>query len=498
MEPMDTDDHSYDVGNLSEVECTAVGGPAQPGDLVLDDDLCWPDTSKGNVAEILDEQTAAMRVMDTKVDADPISNKSVDQVGMEEDEGGAASTCLAALPELLQPKALSEKTLKMFTGIERGPVTSGDGKVLEQLSLRVLKAVHTAIQTLNVAANKAVHESCDLLDEQEARAFLAADLMGVELVRGKGANESRTVGEQIDHLLRGEKTKDKAIRSGIRSRKSKARSKPGGEAKLAELDAEQQRKRAEHWDAAVVLDLPDPNVTKVKTERERPPPPPPPPPRVPTTADIAKLDEAIVSADADVVAARRRLERADAAMQECMTEWTEAASTGHHLIEEEDQEEWEALLSVRADLEQEWKNHRELVGELRREHMEADLRLYDAREAARAASEDVAMEKRLAALDAELKAKQAAAAAAYDERRRLDKHRALMELYDTMAQEEIQAYVRRRRPCDDPFKDSPLRKPLAPGTPSTYNLRGDPSTWRLPSPTAVYDLRGPMPPSPPP
>eukprot|EP00966_Prymnesium_polylepis_P020727 476994-Prymnesium_polylepis.1 len=97
--------------------------------------------------------------------------------------------------------------------------------------------------------------------------------MGVEIVRGKAANESRKIGEQIDELLRGEKAKDKAIRSGIRSRKAKARKKPDAEAKLRALDDEQRRKRAEHWDAPIVLDLPDPRSV-IKVERVRPPPPP--------------------------------------------------------------------------------------------------------------------------------------------------------------------------------------------------------------------------------
>eukprot|EP00966_Prymnesium_polylepis_P121391 2805602-Prymnesium_polylepis.1 len=104
---------------------------------------------------------------------------------------GAAAECLSALPELLQPKALTEKALKMFTGAEKGAVKSGDGAALEQLSLRVLKSIHAAIKALNLVTNADVRACCGLLDDQEARAFLAADLMGIELVRGSLANESR-------------------------------------------------------------------------------------------------------------------------------------------------------------------------------------------------------------------------------------------------------------------------------------------------------------------
>ena len=114
---------------------------------------------------------------------------------------------------------------------------SGDGKVIENMTLRILKSVKVAVEDLNLASNEAAHESCGLIDDQEGRAFVATDLMGVEIVRGDAVNESRKIGEQIDELLRGEKARDKAIRSGIRSRKAKARKKPDAEAKLLATSA---------------------------------------------------------------------------------------------------------------------------------------------------------------------------------------------------------------------------------------------------------------------
>ena len=150
----------------------------------------------------------------------------------------------------------------------------------------------------------------------------------------------------------------------------------------------------------MALDLPDPSVTKVEKERERPPPPstPTPPPfQPPTAATIAKLDEAVVLADADVVAARRRVERAETYQQKCLAEWTEAASIGHDF----DDENHAALLVVRAELAQEWEKHHALVVELRREQADAEYRLDEARDAAREAREDVEAEKRIAARTAE-------------------------------------------------------------------------------------------------
>ena len=301
-----------------------------------------------------------------------------------------------------------------------------------------------------------------------------ADLLGIELARGSRTNESRKVGEQIDELLRGEKARDAQIRKGIRSRKAKARSKPGAEAKLTELDAEQHRRRAEHWDAEVTLNLPDPITTKVETERERPPPPPKPPPRLPTVADLAKLDAAVVRADADVVAARRRYKRAEVTMQKCLTEWTEAASIDDH---EWDDEGRAALRDVRANLEAEYEAHRALVGELRRGLADAEHRHREARDAAQEARDDGAAEKQAAARAAEFQARMAARA----ERFRLEKHGKLMAFYDSMTPEELREYLqargRARQAQRD--KDSPP-PPLAPGPPRRY------------------DMRGPLPPPPPP
>jgi hypothetical protein len=487
MEPMDTDEASDGVAFDPKVVCAPVEGAALTEDLVLTDADCWPENSVAIDTENVDAQISDARVTNLEAISEPSVEQPVDQEEEEEEEVGAAAECLSGLPELLQPKALSEKALNKFTGAEKGPVMSGDGAVLEQLSLRVLKSISAAIKALNLVTNADVHACCGLLDDQEARAFLAADLLGIELVRGSRANESRKVGEQIDTLLRGEKARDKLIRKGIRSRKSKARGKPGAESKLPALDVEQRRKRAEHWDAAVALELPDTSVTKVEKERERPlpPPPPTPPPSTapPTAAAIAKLDEAVALADCDVVAARRRLERSEAAMQECLAQRLEAAKVGHN----HDDDAYADLLTVRAELATEWEQHRALGLELRREQADAEDRLAEARDAAKEARDDVAMATRSAELEAEWRARQAA----IDERFRLERHRRLMEFYDTMTPDELRDYLqakgRARQAQGDKESPPPL---LAPGPPRTYDLRGDPSDWQLPSPP-------PPPPSPP-
>ena len=129
------------------------------------------------------------------------------------------------------------------------------------------------------------------------------------------------------------------------------------------------------WGTLVELELPS---APIEVKRERPPPQPPPPPRLPTAAEIAKLDEAVARGEADAVAARRRLERAEAAMAKVLAERLEAASIGHWF----DEEAWAALQLTRTELAQEWEKHRELVMALRQEQTEIELLLDDARFAA--------------------------------------------------------------------------------------------------------------------
>ena len=73
---------------------------------------------------------------------------------------------------------------KMVIGITNAPLPSGDGKVVDGLTLGDLKTIKQTVALLNLKTNTAVHEACGCLDDQEGRAFLAADVIGVELVRG--------------------------------------------------------------------------------------------------------------------------------------------------------------------------------------------------------------------------------------------------------------------------------------------------------------------------
>eukprot|EP00966_Prymnesium_polylepis_P166725 3853906-Prymnesium_polylepis.1 len=261
------------------------------------------------------------------------------------------------------------------------------------------------------------------------------------------------------------------LKGAARKRKTDARKKQLTAEELANKLKAIDEKLA--WDllayacTAVELELPE-GVVQVK--RERPPPAPPTP--VETESQlrdaVQAAEDAAAIAECDLVAARRCMERADSVRKELHNARMESAFGGWKL----DDEAYEALKVQRAELDAAWDRHLATASELRQYYKDAQLHEHDAKFAAEEARANLAAHRTAVKHKAEVQA-------ADEERHRLAKHRALMDLYDTMTEEEISAYVRRRR-FDDPFKDSPLRQPLAPGPPRVYNLRGDPATWQLP------------------
>ena len=105
-----------------------------------------------------------VRVADDEANPGPSPAANTGEDAADDDEEGAAAAWLAALPEPLQPRALSMTARKKFCGVESGPVMSGDGKVVESLTLRILKSVKVGVEALHLASNEAVHESCGLFD----------------------------------------------------------------------------------------------------------------------------------------------------------------------------------------------------------------------------------------------------------------------------------------------------------------------------------------------
>ena len=97
---------------------------------------------------------------------------------------------------------LTARFTKMVTGVHNAPVPSGDGKAVEQLNLQDLRDIDKTVLFFKVLVNPAIREACSDLDEREARGFLAADLLGVELVPGAQApTEAHEVGKQVEDKL---------------------------------------------------------------------------------------------------------------------------------------------------------------------------------------------------------------------------------------------------------------------------------------------------------
>ena len=226
MEPMDTNSDSDDAAIDLQVDGAPLGGAPLPEDLVLDDAECWPESAGDLSGDNVTEQTADARVVGLEAIADEnlaMSRSTRIQVAKEEEEGGAAAEYLKALPELLQPQALTTKALKMFTGVARGPILSGDGKVLERFSLRVLKSIAAGIQPLNLKANAAVHESCGLLDDQEGRAFLAADLLS--LAARARTSRARSASRSTSCCAARRRATPRSARASARGRRRRAASR---------------------------------------------------------------------------------------------------------------------------------------------------------------------------------------------------------------------------------------------------------------------------------
>ena len=104
---------------------------------------------------------------------------------IQEPKEGVAPDPPAGQTEVVTKEAGAARLRKMLIGVEDGPVASGDDKALDKHTFGTLKIVKQATALLNISTNAAVHAACGPLDDQEGRAFLAADYMGIQLVRGK-------------------------------------------------------------------------------------------------------------------------------------------------------------------------------------------------------------------------------------------------------------------------------------------------------------------------
>ena len=236
----------------------------------------------------------------------------------EEPPGGVTPEAPAAPSEAMRKQAATARFRKMVLGVTGGPRPSGDEVVLEKHTCGTLKTCKQSVALLNLKTNAAVHECCGRLDDQEGRAFMAADQMGIELVRDETdagnsrGNEARKLGEEIDELLKEYETKYEKL--GVTARKAKQRAREahpdGAGEKIAAIEAKLVADRAALASKEIDLRrLPDTRAPIKVSKRERPRAPSPPP-----LSQLQQLAAAVVEAEKAADAADAAVEAADEAL----------------------------------------------------------------------------------------------------------------------------------------------------------------------------------------
>lgn len=393
------------------------------------------------------------------------------------------------LPGPMAADELIKRFKLMVLGVTNGPVPSGVTEIVSEISLGALKAISKAVASFNLAHNADVHRCCSLLDDQEGRAFLAADLRGVELLRV----EARGVGEQIDDKLRGFKADDMRLRGAARTARSKARRKPDtADERIAAIDAKLVADRAALRATAASLELPDAPISTTRAK-----------PKVELTEEQVLVAErefwrqeleerrkALVEIEADLLDGEK-------AVQRFAVPAFEFPERTHSKDPEDPLEYWdardEALRAHRALLCARWKVEIE-VSLMRLDRSEVASNVKAAEVELRSAGDELkafrARRRAAAALEAEREAAR--------EADRIRRHRELMAFYDTLSPDEMRRHLRIRAQLNREQRDGPLQQPLAAGPPRVYDLRGDPSQWQLPSPPPSPPDNQPGPSQPPP
>ena len=174
----------------------------------------------------------------------------------KEEEGVTVGLVEVDSSEFVPPRQLSlavhkEHFRKMAMGNPSGPRPSGEVKPLYQLNLQDCRDIRDVINSFNVTKNEAVLACCLNLDEQEGQGLLAADLLGIELVRGEEVpNEAHKVGLQIDTLLRDTKEADEKLKSAVRQCRTRARKGTDVEKKLTAIEFKLKHDREDLWAGA--------------------------------------------------------------------------------------------------------------------------------------------------------------------------------------------------------------------------------------------------------
>mmetsp|Transcript_45903 Transcript_45903/g.103403 ORF Transcript_45903/g.103403 Transcript_45903/m.103403 type:complete len:178 (-) Transcript_45903:897-1430(-) len=106
-------------------------------------------------------------------------------------------------PRQMSPSDLQPRFLKKFRCAADGLQCSGEDLLVKDLNLQDCRDIRDAVTASKVTTNPIVIACCGNFDEQEGRGFLAANILGVVLLRGDEVpNEGHKIGLQIDDFLR--------------------------------------------------------------------------------------------------------------------------------------------------------------------------------------------------------------------------------------------------------------------------------------------------------
>jgi hypothetical protein len=303
----------------------------------------------------------------------------------------------------LHKEQVAERARAMFLGGVGDPVRSGERPIASEATNDLVFLAKTVVLELFEQRRSEVRMVSETarLDQEEAVAYLLGDVLGYELLPA----EARPIGKAAQHaaaVFRGkpkgskakpsadQRLKDKASTDRSKARAAAAKSEAlaaGLDARLAAIDERLAADRREL--ASTVVALPWPDRRSVVCERAEPKPRAEVDALARLRADAEKAETAATRADADAVAAHRRLERMKARLDKLAAKRLAQSTCGWRLSDEG----YQVLLKERAETDAEYEQVRAMWSELLRAHAAAQCTAEDARHAAEVAREAVADEE---------------------------------------------------------------------------------------------------------
>ena len=219
----------------------------------------------------------------------------------------------------LQPSVVNARAMQMFTGGDGAPRRSDEGPIATDPTLWLIKLAKEAVSELFAHHRNEVQRSWgSMLDQEEAVGYLVCDAVGMDIL----PEEARTIGKAAVKAVfepkRGAKDADDKIKGAAAARRARARQAAeknperatGLEARLAEIDAERDAKRAALWAGTPNLGMPD-RKSQIVEQKPKAQPKPPDPVQQAEQA-LAAAEVAQVAADGAAREARRARARVQA------------------------------------------------------------------------------------------------------------------------------------------------------------------------------------------